>query len=363
MLTRLDDYPVHQTPEPVACAMTGDRNFYDRYFFNGFSRAGDLYFGTAMGLYPNRRVMDAAFTLVHAGRQHALHASRLAPAERTETRVGPIEVEVTEPLRVLRVRVASNPHGLEADLVFRARTPAVEEPRYTRRFEGRLFMDSTRLTQFGTWEGWVALEGRRIAIDPGRVLAVRDRSWGVRPVGEPETGPPGMPPQFFWLWAPVHFDDACTLVAVNEDADGRPWYASGSITRVPDGPIEEAAAVAHRIRWLRGTRRAAAAEVTLTSRGGEPWTITLEPLLAAQMTGLGYLHPEWGHGVWKGDAAIAGEAWDLTDVDPMVPKHLHVQQVCRARAGDRQGIGVLEQLVIGPHHPSGFRSILDAAEG
>src|SRR5262245_26737103 len=119
MLTRLDDYPVHQTPEPVACPATGDRNFYDRYFFNGFSRAGDLYLGTAMGLYPNRRVMDAAFTIVHEGRQHAVHASRVAPVERTETRVGPIEVEVVEPLRVLRVRVARNPHGLEADLTFR----------------------------------------------------------------------------------------------------------------------------------------------------------------------------------------------------------------------------------------------------
>jgi hypothetical protein len=27
----------------------------------------------------------------------------------------------------------------------------------------------------------------------------------------------------------------------------------------------------------------------------------------------------------------------------------------------REGIGVLEQLVIGPHAPSGFRSIIDGA--
>ncbi|HQR91626.1 MAG TPA: hypothetical protein PLH31_20595, partial [Caulobacter sp.] len=30
-LTWGDDYPIHQTPEPVAYAGT-DRNFYDRYF-------------------------------------------------------------------------------------------------------------------------------------------------------------------------------------------------------------------------------------------------------------------------------------------------------------------------------------------
>ena len=35
-----DDYPIHQTPEPIAYAGT-DRNFYDRYFFNGYAEAGD----------------------------------------------------------------------------------------------------------------------------------------------------------------------------------------------------------------------------------------------------------------------------------------------------------------------------------
>jgi hypothetical protein len=35
MLSRYDDYPVHQTPEPIAQPATTDRNVYDRYWFNG----------------------------------------------------------------------------------------------------------------------------------------------------------------------------------------------------------------------------------------------------------------------------------------------------------------------------------------
>ena len=35
MLTKGDEYPIHQTAEPVAYSGT-DRNFYDRFFFNGF---------------------------------------------------------------------------------------------------------------------------------------------------------------------------------------------------------------------------------------------------------------------------------------------------------------------------------------
>ncbi|WDA39496.1 hypothetical protein [Sphingobium sp. YC-XJ3] len=42
MLTKADDYPIHQTPEPVAFAGT-DRNFYDRYFFNAYLPDGSAF--------------------------------------------------------------------------------------------------------------------------------------------------------------------------------------------------------------------------------------------------------------------------------------------------------------------------------
>jgi hypothetical protein len=362
MLTRFDDYPIHQTPEPVAHPSTGDRNFYDRYFFNGYTRAGDLFFAAALGLYPNRRVMDAAFSVVRDGRQHVVRASRVAPDERGEIRVGPIAVEVLEPLRALRVLVAPNAFGLEADLVFTARTVPIEEPRFTYRRETRVLMDSTRLTQFGTWEGSLAVGGASIPIRRADVLGCRDRSWGIRMVGEPEGGAPGGLPQFFWLWAPIHFDDVCTHFDVNEDAEGRPWHAAGCVVPVGErGTVEPMARVAHRVTWRRGMRRAEKAEITLTPHREPPLAITLEPILTFQMVGLGYLHPTWGHGMWQGPEAVDGETWTLADLDPMDPRHLHVQQLCRARAGGREGLGVLEQLVIGPHAPSGFRSLLDPA--
>jgi len=372
VLTPFDDYPIHQTPEPVAHPVTGDRNFYDRYFFNGHSPDGSLFFALALGLYPNRRVMDASFSVVRDGVQRSLHASRLAPTDRTEIGVGPITVEVVEPLRRLRLGVAAPEHGLEADLLFHARSLPLEEPRFTRHDGGRVVMDLTRLTQFGSWEGWIAVEGRRVAIERAQVLGCRDRSWGVRGVGEREAGaPPGGAPQFFWLWAPLQFGDVCTHFAVNEDGDGRPWHASGSWLQgvapptapaaAPLGEAEPLARVEHHVRWTRGTRRAASAELVLTPHGGPPHHVQLEPILSFQMLGLGYLHPEWGHGIWKGEQAVAAESWKLADCAPMDPRHLHVQTLCRARMEGRQGIGVLEQLVIGPHAPSGFKDLLDPA--
>src|SRR5262249_58534887 len=115
MLTSFDDYPVHQTAEPVAHSATGDRNFYDRYFFNGYSRTGDLFFAAALAVYPNRRVMDGAFSVVREGGQHVVRASRPAPPARRGTRVGPLFVEVLEPLRAPHLRLSRNALGLSAD--------------------------------------------------------------------------------------------------------------------------------------------------------------------------------------------------------------------------------------------------------
>ncbi len=372
MLTRFDDYPLHQTPEPVAHPATGDRNFYDRYFFNGYTADGALYFGAALGLYPNRSVIDAAFSVVRGGEQISLHASGRAPRERGETRVGPIEVRVEEPMRRLRLLVAPNETGLEGELVFEARTAAVEEPRFTARDGGRVLMDATRFTQWGGWSGWLAADGERAALRPDAVLGSRDRSWGVRRVGEAEGGAPGtLPPQFFWLWAPLHFGDFCTHFDVNEDGEGRPWHWNGNrvpaLARAGQGDVEalpaaeRMAGVSHRIEWEPGTRRARRAEIRLAPLRGEPLRIALEPLLTFQMLGIGYLHPEWGHGLWKGEASTGAERWKLSELNPLDPRHVHVQQLCRARCGPLEGIGVLEQLVIGAHAPSGFAALFDGA--
>jgi hypothetical protein len=62
-----------------------------------------------------------------------------------------------------------------------------------------------------------------------------------------------------------------------------------------------------------------------------------------------------------GDDVADGESWALADIDPTVPLFLHIQALCTARLGERRGIGVLEQLIIGPHAPSGFTELLDMA--
>ena len=362
VLTSFDDYLVHQTPLPVAHPATSDPNAYDRYFFNGYAPDGELFFAAALGLYPNRQVMDAAFSVVRNGKQTSLHSSRRAPTDRRDTTVAPISVEVIEPLRQLRVRVAADADGaLGADLTFTARTAPIEEPRYVATTQTRTSLDLTRLTQFGTWDGWVDVGGERGEVQG--VLGTRDRSWGIRPVGERAGGgAPGPEPQFFWLWAPLQFENRCLHFDMNEDATGRPWHSYGASVATDGSEPVPFVSVRHEIHWRKGTRRAEAATLHLTSLDDKTERVELEPLLDFQMLGLGYLHPEWGHGMWKGEHATHVEEWNLADLDPLDYRHLHVQQLCRVRAGDEAGVGVLEQLVIGRHSPSGFDNLLDGAK-
>ena len=113
MLTKGDDFPIHQTPEPIAFSGT-DRNFYDRYFFNGYQPDGTEFFAVAFGVYPHLNVADAHFSVIRDGVEHCLHASRILNMERMDISAGPIRIEVIEPLKILSV-VVEPTKGIHSD--------------------------------------------------------------------------------------------------------------------------------------------------------------------------------------------------------------------------------------------------------
>ena len=370
VLTKGDDYPIHQTAEPIAYAGT-DRNFYDRYFFNGYpADAGtDGFFAAALGVYPHLNVIDAAFCVLIGGRQVNLHASRGLGMERMDTRVGPIAIEVVEPLRVLRLTVDAPDEKVRADINFTGRAFPLEEPRFTRRNGPRVLMDVTRLTQNGRYSGWIELDGERI--DVNGWVGTRDRSWGVRPIGAPDAQPasPPLAPQFFWLWSPCVMEGGELYCHTNDDAHGRFWNRRATWRPEGGGIADERhyETADYAIEWRKGTRHAERAALSLRDDGGET-RVAFDIGPAFQMLGLGYGHPKWAHGRHHGEAlTVEREDFVPAELDPMLPHHLHIQALVgvtmTAPDGSvRRGKGVLEQLVLGPHTPSGFRDVLDPAQ-
>ncbi len=79
MLSKFDDYPIHQTAEPVF-HYGHQRSFtYDRYWYNGHARDGSFYFGVGLCRYANLGILDCSLSLAIDGHQYAFHGSRRAP--------------------------------------------------------------------------------------------------------------------------------------------------------------------------------------------------------------------------------------------------------------------------------------------
>lgn len=371
MLTAFDDHLIHQTAEPVARPASGDPNVFDRYLFSGFDVEGALCFGATLAVYPNREVVDAAFSVVRDGTQRSVHASARAPLDRAAaTRVGPIAVKVLEPLRRLRVSVDDVGLGLCASLTFDARFPAVEEPRLLAHGPREFAFDCTRFAQWGRWEGTIRVDGDEVVLSPSHHHGVRERCWGMRPLGLPRGGAPARSlPQLFSLWAALQIDARVAVVAVNERADGSRWHQAGLVVgSAPSDGAEVGAPevlrdVAVDVRWTPGTRWARHAAVDLTSAGGGADHVELEPIALLPLRGLGSFSPDWANGAWKGELVVGGESWRVAHLDPQDPANLHVHQVVRARSASTGsvGVGLLELLAINDHLPSGLVGLFDGA--
>ena len=327
-----------------------------------------------MAVYPHRGILDCAFSVVRPGeRQHCFYGSRRAPIERTDMTVGAFRMEVVEPMRRTRVILDDNTSGVTCDLTFSARTASIQEARQTLWSGARRVMDATRFDQFGRWSGVIRTPDGEIRVDDQVCIGTKDRSWGVRNVGERETGgAPVIPAGICFVWAPLVWDDHITHAIFFDGPRGEPLVREGivaplygseaEIPGVEDGRDQRMATARHRIAYVPGTRLARSAEIDLVTHEDETRTISLEPILKFQMKGLGYAHPERGQGMWKGELAMGGESFDPLQLDPLAMENLHTQQVVRATDGARSGIGVLEQICVGPYAPGGFTGFFDGAK-
>jgi len=62
--------------------------------------------------------------------------------------------------------------------------------------------------------------------------------------------------------------------------------------------------------------------------------------------------------------AVERETVNVAEQDPEAISNIHIQTLCKARWDDgagtvREGVGILEQLVLGPHEPTGLTGFTD----
>lgn len=364
-ISPMDEYLAHQTSDTFDHVATSDRNFYDRFYFNCHPSSDELFLITGLGQYPNLGVTDAFVSVSIGGEHHVVRASRELGHDRLDTSVGPLRVEILEGLLRLRVICEPNEWGLAFDMTFTGQVPAIEEPRTFRRQHGRVTSDVTRYAQVGSWEGELEVAGRHFAVTPDRWKGARDRSWGVRPVGEPEA--PGIRAKdlaqgtqgFFHQWLPMQFDDFVIKVQFDEDFDGhRLLEESVRVWNVGSGrDDEEMGRPTIAIDYVPGTREIERAVLTLTRPDGEVRTITSTPLRTLYLkAGTGYQPNDgWGHGWYQGSLKVEGMRFDTSTPEARAQWSGLNETLARFELDTGEvGYGLHENMVMGVYRPHGF---------
>jgi hypothetical protein len=378
MIGPLDEFPVHQIPAPIAWPGSSDRNFYDRAYLNAHDRTGDIFVITGIGYYPNLGVKDA-FVLVRrrsrgcgdvgpSDTQTAVHLSDAIDPDRLHQQVGGYRIDVVEPLHTLRV-ILQETEGIAVDLRWEGLFDVVQEQPHILRSGNRITLDAQRFAQLGTWSGHIVLDGDEIAVDPAAWIGSRDRSWGIRPIGEPE--PEGRPTDFegmWWLYMPMAFDEFAVVLIIQEAPDG--FRSLNDCTRTwRDGRVEQLGWPRVTTRYRSGTRIPTGARIEASSPDGTPVRFEVESKLAVPIhVGGGYGgDPDWVHGTWKGEKFTERRTYDMTDPAIIARAGFGVidhvgRAVCRDGDGPpMEGWGLYEHGALGRHDPSGFADWLSVA--
>ena len=210
-----------------------------------------------------------------------------------------------------------------------------------------------------------------MAVDDDTWVGSRDRSWGIRPVGEAE--PPGRgaaepDPDWalWWTYVPLRFDDFGLVLIMQEDADGH--AALNDAVRVwpaVDRPGAESLGWPEvEIKYRSGTRFPERASIRLTRARRQAVNLDIESKgYVVLSAGPGYGgDPEWTHGQWMGRDWVQGVTHDLDDADALAPHALRHPRPRRPRRVRRPGrLGVVRTRHDRPHRPSGFNDFFSVA--
>jgi hypothetical protein len=281
-LTPLDELFIHQVPEPLPNVATHHEHWRESYFFvlhrpdhrlDADAGADDVLM-LALAHYPAREEMDALqLGLVDGQHVFARHV-RPYDGDPHTTAVGPVTVEVTEPLKTVHLRVSPDAEApVSLDLTFRARTAAHALRRGTMKAGDEVVWDQSHMIQSGWYEGSYTADGVEQPVDGW--WGQRDHSWGIR---NHERCP-------MWMWLAIQLPDGMFGVWHWEYANGARVYTDGCFAPADGGEPIPVVDFTHALSWTDADGqpvdygqdgsdvRGLAGRVSFTLEGGQVVTV------------------------------------------------------------------------------------------
>ena len=194
----------------------------------------------------------------------------------------------------------------------------LEEPRQYLRRKGKVVFDTMRFAQLGRGEGALSTPDHSWDVSPDSWGGSRDRSWGVRPVGEKESdgirqGVSVM--EGLWNYFPVDFDDHSIIYMLQETNEGvRELEEAMRVWHDPKKPNEWLGTPTYTHQLIPGTRMLEGSTIHFPDAGID---MQCTPLLANYVAmGTGYgIEDDWRHGMYQGpELVVQGLENDVADI-------------------------------------------------
>jgi hypothetical protein len=356
MLLGADEYPLHQITQTFAGVAGSDPQWNDGHYVCICDAGGQVAMTSNVRLYQNNDVLDGFVCVRHDGRQHNLRLSRRLRPDMETFGVGPLRIEIVEPMRVLRFVVEENARGIAADFLCRSTGLPYEDPVEVRRVDGRLLSERATYELSGTCEGWIEVGGHRVELTAEGSAFFRNHSWGNQAGrGGPRHGAPGPPRRAEGVrqWNLFHLPGHNGFFF--EDPNGR--EASGKGVYMTEDRIVPIVGVRHELDFYEGGRRLRAARYTLTDVEGTVRDYEADDLGWVYCQGGGYFggfDDRLGQGVYRGDFHEEGEVWDVSHPTTLVAedgrtfefRHDWAENFMRVRHGPDEGLAHHECVVI-----------------
>lgn len=311
MLSKYDDYPIHQTDRGLAEIASHDPNWEEAVYFNIHDRAGEFSAVCGLDVFPNAQYVAAWLTVLHDGEHSSCMFAGPLGNWREELRAGTLSFAIVEPMREWHLELADQANGIRAELDFCARCPAYHFRPIRHESAGEVVFSQSYYNQAGLYHGNFAV-GDRVFTD---LWGLRARRWGVLA--------PGSIP--FYNWVSIELPKRCITAWQLETPDGGILYCDGAIV-TERGEVAPITRLEHDWTLLPGARHPARARLDLTTASGESTRIECREL------GSHFIGAPPGCWSDSDPAAIAAAAHGA----------LSIEEYCEFVIGKERGIGILD---------------------
>jgi hypothetical protein len=355
MLLGIDEYPYHQFTNTFAAVVGSDPQWNDGHYVTLCDVAGTVCLTSNVRLYQNNDVLDGFVCVRHDGMQHNVRLSRRLRPNMDHLGVGPLCIELVEPMQVLRMVLEENEFGIALDVTCRTTAGPHLNPIEVTRVDGRLISERATYEVAGECTGWVNVGGTRIELTSASFF--RNHSWGYQPGrGGARAGAPTPSRRLPGLrqWMLFHMPDHGGYYF----DDPRPRAASGQGAIMIGGRSIAIRLVGHDLQFYDGGKRLQSGSIELVDEEGTARTYDVEDLGWVYCQGGGYFggfNDGLGQGVYRGDYHEEGEVWDVSHPTEIVDAagrrfefdHAWAESFVGIRSGDATGLGHFECVVIG----------------